>query len=236
MARQPRFLIPNQPHHIIQRGNNRQIIFCATTDYHHYLEKLLCVSEKYNCEIHAYVLMSNHVHLLATPLKEDGISQMMQTLGTYYARYFNYHYQRTGTLFEGRYKSIPIDTEQYLLKCMRYIELNPVRAQMVHTPSEYKWSSYIHNAFGKKNILITPHNEYKHLGKNQHERNEAYKHLFISELDQKTLEEIRESTNKNYLLGNQKFKEEMAEKLNRRVMPLARGGDRKSSIAPPINK
>jgi putative transposase len=138
MARQPRFVIPNQPHHIIQRGNNRQIVFCATTDYHHYLEKLLSVSEKYNCKIHAYVPMSNHVHLLVTPLKEDGISQMMQTLGTYYARYFNYHYQRTGTLFEGRYKSIPIDTEQYLFTCMRYIELNPVRAQMVHTPSEYK--------------------------------------------------------------------------------------------------
>ena len=147
MARLPRFVLPGQPQHVIQRGNNRQDIFRAKGDYHYYLEKLGEVADKHQCDIHAYVLMTNHVHLLVTPHQENSIGKMMQTLGRYYVQYFNDRYQRTGTLWEGRYKATLIDTEQYLLTCMRYIELNPVRAKnMAKHASEYPWSSYRCNA------------------------------------------------------------------------------------------
>ena len=136
MARLPRFILPGQPQHIIQRGNNRQDIFCSEDDYLYYLEKLIEAASKHQCDIHAYVLMTNHVHLLVTPHTEEGIGKMMQVLGRYYVQYFNHRYKRTGTLWEGRYKATLIDTEQYLLTCMRYIELNPVRAkEMVNHPS-----------------------------------------------------------------------------------------------------
>ena len=141
MARQPRFILPGQPQHVIQRGNNRQPIFATTRDYEFYLEKLLKASKEHECQIHAYVLMTNHVHLLVTPTKIDGLSKMMQMLGRYYVQYFNYNYQRTGTLWEGRYKACLISSEQYLLTCMRYIELNPLRAQMVEEPGQYRWTS-----------------------------------------------------------------------------------------------
>jgi len=127
MARQPRFVLPGQPQHVIRRGNNRQNIFCAEGDYLFYLEKLVDAAERHQCDIHAYVLMTNHVHLLVTPQIETGISKMMQSLVRYYVQYFNYHNKRTGTLWEGQYKASLIDSEKYLLTCMRYIELNPVR-------------------------------------------------------------------------------------------------------------
>ena len=128
MARLPRFVIPDQPQHVIVRGNNRTEIFCAEADYKFYLEKLQLACDKHGCKLHAYVLMTNHLHLLITPQEEQGIGKAMQMLGRYYVQYYNYTYQRTGTLWEGRYKATLIDTETYLLTCMRYIELNPVRA------------------------------------------------------------------------------------------------------------
>lgn len=138
MARLPRFVIPGQPQHVIQRGNNRQIVFKAESDYQFYLEKLHAAAVKHECSIHAYVLMTNHVHLLVTPGTEDGIGKMMQMLGRYYVQYYNYCYRRTGTLWEGRYRATLIDSEQYLLTCMRYIELNPVRARdLVEHPADY---------------------------------------------------------------------------------------------------
>ena len=149
MARQPRFVLPGQPQHVIQRGNNRQDIFRADEDYAFYLEKAEEAANKHECDIHAYVLMTNHVHLLVTPHLENSISKMMQMIGRYYVQYFNYRYRRTGTLWEGRYKASLIDSEQYLLTCMRYIELNPVRAtNMADHPSDYRWSSYGSNATG----------------------------------------------------------------------------------------
>ncbi len=157
MARLPRFIIPGQPQHLIQRGNNRQNIFRAEDDYHFYLEKLKAAVETHQCDIHAYALMLDHVHLLITPHLENSIGKMMQTLGRYYVQYFNHCYKRTGTLWEGRYKATLIDTEHYLLTCMRYIELNPVRADnMVDHPSEYPWSSYSYHALGQSNPLVTP--------------------------------------------------------------------------------
>ena len=141
MARHPRFVLPGHPQHVIQRGNNRNVIFAEDADYCIYMEKLGEACERFGCRIHAYVLMTNHVHLLITPETEQGISKAMQSLGRQYVQYFNYRYQRTGTLWEGRYKASLLDTTQYLLTCYRYIELNPVRACMVEQPAEYRWSS-----------------------------------------------------------------------------------------------
>jgi len=229
MARQPRFVLPGQPQHIIQRGNNRQAIFYSQNDYEYYLEKLLFAANEYNCHIHAYVLMTNHVHLLLTPTLETSISKMMQTLGRYYVQYFNYKYHRTGTLWEGRYKASLIDSEHYLFSCMRYIELNPVRAKMVSYPFEYPWSSYHYNALGKTDALVSTHIQYDRLGKNEQERQRNYKELFALTLEQKMLSEIRESSNKGWILGDNEFKETVERKLNRKVTPGLKGGDRKSS-------
>ena len=131
MARLPRFVLVGHPQHIIIRGNNREPVFIADEDYQLFLEKLSAAAKKHECDIHAYVLMTNHIHLLVTPNKENGISKMMQMLGRYYVQYFNYTYKRSGTLWEGRYKASLIDSEAYALLCYRYIELNPVRANMV---------------------------------------------------------------------------------------------------------
>ncbi|WP_228766890.1 transposase [Thiomicrorhabdus heinhorstiae] len=154
MARLPHFTILGQPQHVIVRGNNREPIFYADADYLFYLEKLQQACEKHHCDLHAYVLMTNHVHLLITPNTENGISKAMQMIGRYYVQYFNHTYQRTGTLWEGRYKATLIDSEAYALSCYRYIELNPVRADMVSHPAEYPWSSYRYNALGEKYKLI----------------------------------------------------------------------------------
>jgi len=154
---------------------------------------------KHDCDIHAYVLMTNHVHLLITPHKKEGISKVIQMLGRYYVQYFNHTYQRTGTLFEGRYKATLIDSEQYALGCYRYIELNPVRAGMVEHPAEYPWSSYRNNALNEKNELVVGHELYKRLGKTIKERCESYRSLFDVEVSHKTIEEIREATNKSWV-------------------------------------
>lgn len=228
MARLPRFVIPGQPQHVIVRGNNRSEIFCADADYQFYLEKLQLAIDKHDCEIHAYVLMTNHVHLLITPQTEDGLSKVMQMLGRYYVQYYNYTYQRTGTLWEGRYKATLIDSEAYLLTCMRYIELNPVRAGMVEHSSEYPWSSYRYNASGVANDLVTPHTEYMRLDKTPAARQAAYRQLFKHHLAESSMDEIREATNKAWVLGNDRFKQRVQKQLERRVEPSAKGGDRKS--------
>ena len=228
MARLPRFVLPGQPQHVIQRGNNRQEIFCTEQDYQFYLEKLKQAADKHGCIFHAYVLMTNHVHLLVTPEIEHGIGKMMQMLGRYYVQYFNYSYQRTGTLWEGRYKATLIDSTNYLLTCMRYIELNPVRAGMVEHPSEYPWSSYHINALGYTNELVCPHKEYLKLGSSVGERQSAYRQLFRSRIQDKTLDDIRSATNKAWALGDDRFKRRIQQQLDRQLTPKARGGDRKS--------
>lgn len=228
MARLPRFFSPGQPQHVIVRGNNRQEIFCAEADYLFYLEKLQAACAQYGCDVHAYVLMTNHVHLLVTAHAADGLSRAVQMLGRYYVQYYNYCYQRTGTLWEGRYKATLIDSATYLLTCMRYIELNPVRANMVLHPSEYRWSSYSANAVGSANPLVAPHAEYRALGRTDDERQSAYRQLFRHHLGDSTLEEIRNATNKAWVLGDHRFKQRIQKQLERRVEPSARGGDRKS--------
>jgi putative transposase len=172
--------------------------------------------------------MTNHVHLLLTPSSKQGIAKSIQTLGRYYVHYFNFTYGRTGTLWEGRYKASLVDTEQYLLTCYRYIELNPVRAQMVAHPVDYPWSSYRANALGQEDTLITHHYKYKALEHSHDARQAAYRSLFKVHISERQLDEIRAATNKEWVLGSEYFKEKIAKQLSRRVTPLSRGGDRKS--------
>ncbi|MFK5951388.1 MAG: transposase [Methylococcales bacterium] len=229
MARLPRYVLPGHPQHVIQRGNNRQTIFKKTEDYEFYLEKLSDAAKKHQCDIHAYVLMTNHVHLLLTPHTENGIGKMMQMIGRYYVQYFNKNYKRTGTLWEGRYKATLINTDQYLLSCMRYIEENPVRAKnMVVYPSDYPWSSYACNAQGKSNEIITPQREYKKLAKTVAGRNSAYRQLFKKTLDAQVLADIQECTNKAWVLGDDKFKRKITRHIDRAVESKGHGGDRRS--------
>ena len=228
MARLPRFAVPGQPQHVIVRGNNRCEIFCADADYRFYLEKLQLACNTHDCAIHAYVLMTNHVHLLITPQAEQSLAKTMQMVGRYYVQYYNYCYQRTGTLWEGRYKATLVDSESYLLTCMRYIELNPARANMVSHPSEYPWSSFRYNALGQPNELIAPHREYRRLGKTDPERQAAYRQLFKHRISEDSITEIREATNKAWVLGTDRFKQRVQQHLDRRVEPNAKGGDRKS--------
>ena len=148
MARLGRYLLPEQPLHVIQRGNNRAPIFFGVEDYARYRAWLAAAAAEYGCAIHAYVLMTNHVHLLVTPRQAESLPRAMQSLGRRYVRYVNAAYHRTGTLWEGRYRAAPIDSEAYLLACSRYIELNPVRAGMVRHPRDYRWSSWHANAQG----------------------------------------------------------------------------------------
>jgi putative transposase len=184
--------------------------------------------DKHGCDIHAYVLMTNQVHLLITPYEEQSLAKALQMLGRYYVQYYNHCYQRTGTLWEGRYKATLIDSATYLLTCMRYIELNPVRAGMVAHPSEYPWSSYHYNALGQPNDLLTPYLEYWRLGKTDEARQAAYRLLFKHHISKSSVTEIREATNKAWVLGNDRFKRRIQQKLERRVEPAVKGGDRKS--------
>ena len=209
MPRKPRFNLVGFPQHVIQRGNNREPCFYAEQDYHRYLSDLHDSARKFNCRIHAYVLMTNHVHLLVTPMVDYGIAQMMQALGRRYVYYMNKTYQRTGTLWEGRYKSSLVDSDSYLLTCMRYIELNPCRAKMVNHPGEYKWSSYHANAQGGSDKTLEYHPLYLGLGLTKHERQKAYRELFRYHVDDETLHEIRESLNHELVLGCSYFKEKI---------------------------
>jgi len=228
MARLPRFILPGQPQHVIVRGNNRDPIFAADQDYRFCLDKLRQACVKHTCEVHAYVLMTNHAHLLITPRTEEGIGKVIQMVGRYYVRYFNCRYQRTGTLWEGRYRASLIDTEQYLLVCMRYIELNPVRAGMTAHPAEYPWSSYRFNALGHVDPLVTAHDLYVGLGRLEPERQAVYRRLFHTHIPDRTVEEIREATNKAWVLGSDRFKEQIGKRLTRRGRPFQRGGDHRS--------
>ena len=164
MARLPRLTLPGYPHHILQRGNNRQPIFSSATDYQFMLELLYDNARKFDVAIHAYVLMGNHFHLLATPRIPEGLSQMMQSVGRRYVRHFNDAQSRTGTLWEGRYRSALIQTERYFLACMAYIDLNPVRAGMVAQAADYPWSSHGHYIGRQNEAWLTPHPMYWEMG------------------------------------------------------------------------
>ena len=226
MARLSRMIAPGLPHHIILRGNNRQAVFFEADDYMLFRLWLNDAARREGCDIHSYVLMTNHFHLLVTPARADGISRMMQSLGRRYVRHINRAYRRSGTLWEGRFRSAPVDAEDYLLTCMRYIELNPVRARMVKQARSYDWSSYRANALGAADGLVTPHPVYTRLGSTPEERQTAYRALFQRKQDEEQLENIRSSTQGGWAIGGEKFREEITRTLKRRAAPLPRGGDR----------
>ncbi|NOX08876.1 MAG: transposase [Gammaproteobacteria bacterium] len=228
MARSPRIVVPGQPMHIVHRGNDRNPIFFTNRDYYVYLKVLREAAIRYECDIHAYVLMTNHVHMLMTPHSKEGPSRCVQMLGNKYVRYINGIYQRTGTLWEGRFKSALIDSENYLLMCYRYIELNPVRANMVSLPGNYWWSSYRCNALGQENMLLTPHAVYMGLGSTDVDRRQLYQGLFSGCIDKDNLQLIRKSTRSGLVVGNDVFKEKIAEVLRRKVIKCDHGGDRRS--------
>lgn len=230
MPRLTRVSLIGVAQHVIQRGNNRQICFGGEEDMRAYLGWLKEFSRKFKVDIHAWVLMTNHVHLLCTPNEENAVSRMMQSLGRMYVRYFNYVYQRTGTLWEGRFKSSLIQEERYLLEVYRYIELNPVRAGMIDDPSEYSWSSYQCNGLGKESLLRVPHQLYSSLGKTKEERLINYRELFKVHISNNLLEDIRKCTNKGLALGDDGFKQELEKLTNQRVTPKKMGRPRKETL------
>jgi len=191
MQRRHRLVLAGVPLHLVQRGNNRAATFHSVDDLHRYREVLHHAGDRFRCAIHAYVLMPNHVHLLITPEDTSGPSRMMQLIGRKFVRYLNSRIHRTGTLWEGRFRSSLINSARYLLACSRYIELNPVRAQMVHDADQYRWSSHRCNAFGDFDPLITPHELYSTLGITPADRLMAYRALFQTPVDLSTLERIR---------------------------------------------
>ena len=228
MPRRSRIIMPGVPTHIIQRGNNRQVCFYADEDYQLYLDWLKEYAQATDCAIHAYVLMTNHVHLLLTPAEVDSTGALMKRLGQRYVQYINRTYGRSGSLWEGRYRSCIAQQENYLLICQRYIELNPVRAGMVQHPGEYRWSSYRANALGEEIDFLKQHHVYMGLGRSKKERQSSYCKLFQDALSVGLLNEIRQSTNGNFALGSEKFKDEIGNKLGRRVRHGRPGRPRKS--------
>ena len=230
MARLPRYVIPGQPQHIIQRGNNRQVIFAAEADYQFFRVALTEAADKHDLAIHAYVWMTNHIHLLATPREENSISKVFQSVGRKYVQYFNFTYKRSGTLWEGRYRATVVDSERYLLTLMRYIELNPGRAGMAAHPRDYPWSSYAHNANGETGLnadWLTPHPEYLALGRNATDRQAAYRQLFRAAIPKDEPKEIRECTHKGWALGGERFREAVEALGQRRATSMGVGRPRK---------
>lgn len=231
MPRRARICLPNVPQHLIQRGNNRQVCFVADEDYRFYLDWLAEYAGKTGCRIHAYVLMTNHVHLLVSAERSAAAGELMKALGQRYVQYFNRTYRRSGTLWEGRYRSCLTQAEDYLLTCQRYIELNPVRAGIVEHPADYRWSSYRANAQGEDDPLINSHEVYDALGPDATSRQSAYRELFRHELEPRLVDEIRRATNGNFALGSALFAEQIGAALGRRVTPGKPGRPRKV-IAP----
>lgn len=223
MARLPRLEIPGIPLHIIQRGNNRAACFFGDVDRRFYLKCLAEAARRRNCAIHAYVLMGNHVHLLATPHEPGAAAAMLQDVGRRYVRIINTIHGRSGTLWEGRFKSSLVDSENYLLTCHRYIEMNPVRAGVTEGPRAYPWSSHGHYACGKPDKLITEHPIFAGLGASDTERRASFSALFNEQLDAETLSSIRDCANTGSALGSEAFLTRMEHHLGRRVRLPVRG-------------
>jgi len=228
MARLPRIVIPNQPLHIMHRGNNRQDIFRCEEDMLRIKEDIFYALEKSGCQLHAYVIMTNHLHLLVTPENKEQLAVFMQTMANKYVRFFNSKYERTGTIWEGRYKSCLVDSEQYLFTLYKYIEMNPIKANMVKSLSDYKWSSYAHNALGKEDKLVSEHALYQALGKTVEARNEAYLSLFIKVDLTKQNDNITKATLRGEVYGSTNFHQQVEKSLTRPTTLSAHGGDIKS--------
>ncbi len=217
MARLPRLTLPGYPHHVIQRGNNRQAIFAKTADYQRLLDLLDDNARQFDVAIHAYVLMSNHFHLLVTPQSSDGLPQMMQAVGRRYVRYFNDSQQRSGTLWEGRYRSTLIQTDRYLLACMAYIDLNPVRAGLVAQAADYSWSSHGHYIGRRADKLVTPHPLVWELGNTPFAREAAYAELVQAGVNPVHQTALTQATLSGWALGEPDFVADLQKRTQRRV-------------------
>ena len=223
MPRKPRVYLAGVACHVIQRGNDRQPCFYAEEDYQFYLDCLYDACTRYHVSLHAYVLMTNHVHLLMTPETSDGVSRVMQSIGRRYVQYVNVTYRRSGTLWEGRHKSSLVDEDNYLLSCYRYIEMNPVRAGMVNNPADYKWSSYLVNAFSEKNASIIPHVLYLQLGVGKDDRLKNYREMFSTDLDKEQLHALRTSIQFSMPVGDNRFVEKIEDIIGRKIGYSKRG-------------
>ncbi len=223
MPRQPRYFIPNIPQHIIQRGVDSQAVFFEPDDFDLYLHSLRKASQMYDCQVHAYVLMTNHTHLLVSPGSERTIPLVMQAMGRNYVQKLNKKYNRTGTLWQGRYKACLVQDDRYLMACHKYIELNPVRAGMVSAPGDYPYSSYHHNANGIRSRLLTNHKTYEALAFTAEKRMAAYRGFFHDCVAPEMLSYIRETTNACLVLGSDPFKDEIEVMLGRSVRPGKNG-------------
>ena len=227
MPRKPRFFLPEIPVHIVQRGNNRQPIFFDDGDYRAYLNWLKEAGKRYGCDVHAYVLMTNHVHLLLTPQERDSASRALQYLGRRYVPYINQNYGRTGTLWEGRFKANLVQEEGYVMACYRYIEMNPVRAGMVASPGDYPWSSYRFNAAGEASDWLVQHVRYQGLGSTAASRQTAYRQLFDNSLPPDLVSDLRCFLQTGTPLGNDKFRERIETVLKVKIGHSTRGRPRK---------
>lgn len=226
MPRKPRFFLEGALVHAVQRGHNQAAVFFEDLDYLEYLRCLKHATETTGCLVHAYALMTNHIHLLVTPEAVDSVGRLFQSLGRQYVTHVNKTYRRRGTLWEGRYKSNVVQSDRYLLTCMRYIELNPVRARMVSKPGEYRWSSYSANAFGADNAIVNPHAEYLALGNSALDRQTAYQELFKLSFDAEELDLLRCAMHSGTPLGNEKFRQQIEIALGRKIGEVRRGRPR----------
>lgn len=217
MARLPRLTLPGYPHHVIQRGNNRQPIFVDDADRDTLLALLIEHARKFGVAVHAYVLMPNHFHLLATPQTADGLPLTMQAVGRSYVRYFNNRHGRSGTLWEGRYRSTVLEAERYLLACMVYLDLNPVRHGLVAQPADYPWSSHVHARGLRNDRLITPHALFWALGNTPFAREAAYDALVQAGISGAVTAELTSSALSGWALGDEKFAQDLQKNTQRRV-------------------
>ena len=223
MPRKPRMYLAGVPCHVVLRGNNRGACFFTDDDYRFFLCVLADACRRYQVDVHACVLMSNHVHLLLTPRSTDGVSRVVQSLGRRYVQYVNRTYRRSGTLWEGRHKSSLVDEERYLLACHRYIELNPVVAGMVSHPGDYPWSSFSDNAWGRHGGLLSPHALYRALGEDEPSRQSRYRELFMNHLSRELVHEIRTALDFSMPLGNDRYRQQIEEALGRSIGQARRG-------------
>jgi putative transposase len=235
MARLPRINIANIPQHIVQIGHNNLNCFFDDEDYEFYLASLKKSAEQYDVDIHAYVLLPNAVQIIATPSIPQGISSMMQSLGRRYVQYVNHRYQRSGTLWAGRYKSSVIDSDAYLLTCYRYVELKPMYEGIVDGPELYPWSSFNYHTCRKKSDIIVDHRLYMDLGETKEERGNEYSALFRFRFDRMLLDYIAETIKLGQVLGGDQFTEKIEQIANHRVRPLKRGRPKKKKSTEPTS-
>lgn len=228
MARPPRITIPAYPHHIIQRGNNRAATFFADDDYRYFLECLRQAKVKCRCRIYAYVLMTNHFHLLVEPAEVGDLGRFMQSVGRRYVRYVNETYRRTGTLWDGRFKSAAVSRDEYLIACSRYIELNPVRAGLVTHPRDYRWSSYQRRALGASDRLLDEDPWYNGLGTTERDKQERYRQWIDAQVSEREWDEIRQATQRGRLIGRETFQKQMEAMTGRHLVGEARGRPKKA--------